>query len=191
MPGTSLAKSLEVKGPLAPPAAVGIVDRLLEALDHVNAKGVARLDLRPASIMLDDDLTPTITKLGLAKHVEAGANEGGTQAGAVVGTPAYAPPEQLRGEPVDIRADLYSLTLILFEMIAGRLARDADLLGSILHSAGASVDLDALPVSDDLRYAISVALDPDPARRFATPAEMIAALAQTPEGADARETRTV
>ncbi len=180
--GPSLAEILATHGALHPEDAVAIAARVLDALDYVHAKGIARLDLSPRSIKLGADGSPTITKLTLAKYVNR-SSASATEVGAVLGTPAYAPPEQLTGQPVDIRADLYAATLILYELIAGQRARDAQGVGALLDGAGDVVDLSALAISEDLRNVITIALDPEPGRRYAEPAMMIAALRQTPEGA--------
>ena len=182
VPGPSLAEILATRGALHPEDAVAIAARVLDALDYVQAKGIARLDLSPGSIRLGADGAPTITNLTLAKYVNRGSASA-TEVGAVLGTPAYAPPEQLTGQPVDIRADLYAVALILFELIAGQRARDAEGVGALLDTAGDVVDLSALAISEDLRNVIRIALDPVPSRRYAEPAMMIAALRQTPEGA--------
>jgi serine/threonine-protein kinase len=100
----------------------------------------------------------------------------------LVGTPAYAPPEQLMGAAVDIRGDLYATALILFELITGRRARAGDAVSDVLASARAAVDVGQLAVSDRLRSVVALALQPDPASRFGDPAAMSGALRLTPEG---------
>jgi len=186
IPGPSLAELVARHGSIEPATAIAITLRVLDSLGYVHANGIARLDLSPRSIRLRADGSPTITKLGLAKYVgrtpPATRSRASTEVGAVVGTPAYAPPEQLTGNPVDIRGDLYCTALILYELLAGQRAREDEAVRALLHSAGGIVDLSVLPVSGALREAIRVALDPQPDRRFADPATMIAALAHTPEG---------
>jgi serine/threonine-protein kinase len=180
--GASLAQRLVQEGPLSPAKSVAVAARILDALDYLNAKGIARLDLRPSSIMVDEQLAPTLTKFGLAKHVVDEKDDGVTRTGAILGTPAYAAPEQLRGESVDIRADLYSLGLILYEMVTGRRARDAASMGAAIDAAlGQQIDLDSLPISIELRRVLAKALDSDPGGRFADPADMHASLDSAPE----------
>ena len=180
--GDSLAHRLRNEGPLDAPVAVSIACGLLGALDHIQSRGIARLDLRPSGVMLDG-LRPVVVNLGLAKHVGGGQSTGPTRAGAVLGTPRYAAPEALRGEEVDIRGDLYSLALILFEMIAGHPAREGDSIGALMKAAiDERIDISELPISPPLADAMRGALVPDPDGRPSDPARMLEALAAAPEG---------
>jgi serine/threonine protein kinase len=178
--GTSLAQRLS-EGPLAVAEAVSIARAVLRLLDYLDQQGIARLDLRPSSIMLDSKLSPTITRLGLAKRPQLGPPDGETRPGTVLGTPAYAAPELLAGEPADIRADIYTVALILVEMLAGHSVREAGSIASALRAAQGAIALESLPISDDLRSHIATALEPSPSRRFADPAAMLAALTDAPE----------
>ncbi len=183
--GESLGHRLKSGPPLGADDAVSVACRVLEALDHINDKGIARLDLRPSSVMVDDALKPVIVNLGLAKYVGEAQADGPTRTGSVLGTPRYAAPEQLAGDPVDIRADLYSLALILYEMIAGTPAREGESLERMIHSALAeTIELPKLAVSPQLAEAIEAALARDPEARPADPRAMLDALEATPEGAD-------
>ena len=181
VPGTPLSRLLE-HARLTPSEAVTIASRLAGALDHVHANGVARLDLKPSSILVDNDLNPVILDLGLAKVINESTVGAGdvTAAGAVLGTPAYAAPEQLRGEPADIRTDIYALGLILYEMIAGRRARRGD-FNAVFAQKDAHVDVHRLEVSDGLGAAILTALASDPDDRYAEPSLMQQALLATAE----------
>jgi serine/threonine protein kinase len=180
--GHSLAHRLRAEGSLEGPDAVSVACDVLRALDHIQSRGIVRLDLRPSGIMFDPRLTPVIVNLGLAKHVGTDLPAGPTRVGAVLGTPRYAAPEALSGHEVDIRADLYSLALILFEMIAGRPAREGESIESLMTKAvDEQIELDALPVSPQLAEAMAGALTRDPDRRLPDPATMLEALMATPE----------
>ena len=179
--GRSLAQCVANDGAMEPRRAVSIILGVLDALDYIHGRGIARLDLTPRSIIVGSGDRPTITKLGLAKHTDRSAGDA-TQLGAIVGTPAYAPPEQLMGTAVDIRGDLYATALILFELITGRRARSGDAVSDVLASARAAVEVSHLPISDELRSVMQVALQPDPASRYGDPAAMIGALRLTSEG---------
>jgi serine/threonine-protein kinase len=172
--GTSLAQRLR-EGSLEVAQAVRVAGALLEALDYLAGRGVVRIDLKPSGIVVDDALSPTIVNLGLAKHADGG--DAATMAGARLGTPTYAAPEQLAGEAVDIRTDLYSLALIVFEMLTGRPARAGDSFNTVIRQAfEGQVDLGSLPVSDPFRTVLATALARDPAARFASPRAMLEAL---------------
>ena len=175
VPGLGLDELLE-RGPLAPPVAVDLTLGLLDLMHHLHGAGVVRLDLAPSHIVVTPDGRPIVVGLGPAHRVDDAV-----PSGVVVGTPAYLAPEALRGEAVDVRADLYSLGLILVEMMTGQPARHGSAAAIIAHAAADPVDTDTLPCSPELRSVIESLLDPDPDARFADPAELAGALATVPE----------
>lgn len=142
--GTLLADALQPGGEgtrvvaMAPDRAAHIAAQIARALDHAHAVGVIHRDLKPANIILvARDGERDIVKLldfGIAKLLQPeGGGEALTQAGMVYGTPEYLSPEQAVGDPIDLRADLYSLGVILFEMLAGRLPFQSVSKLEILH----------------------------------------------------------
>ena len=179
--GESLELVVAARGALAPHDAVAVAGHALEALAYLDARGIARLDLTPRGIILDDRLIPTITKLGLAKLVKGDVPTTITQAGVVVATPAYAAPEQIEGRPVDIRADVYALTRILLHMLTGHGGRQSRFTSILRRDEEAELDLAGLPVSADLRAVLHEGLRSDPGDRYQTPVEMLADLAAVPE----------
>ena len=179
---------------LRPDQAIGIASRLADALIHLDREGIVRLDLKPTKILLDSVLKPVIVDLGLAKalHEPADSSERLTMTGVVVGTPAYAAPEQLMGEAVDIRADMYSLALILYEMLAGRPARNAeDLMAALFQAAEEDVDVSSLQVSAELRAVLAKALARNPEDRHTSPTELRDALLAVPEASAGDEPAAV
>ncbi len=126
MTGGSLQDRLR-RGPLAPEEVARIVDRLADALDTAHAQGIIHRDLKPGNILFDEYDNPMISDFGIAKlALQAGAATL-TQTGALVGTPAYMSPEQVRGEAdIDRRSDLYAFGIIVYEMLTGRLPFKAD-----------------------------------------------------------------
>jgi len=133
--GESLGDRLE-RGALGLHEAVAIAQAVLAALDAVHRKGLVHRDLKPSNIFL----TSTGVKLldfGLARSFEGAPGADVTRTGQIVGTPLYMSPEQLRGEAVDARSDLFSLGAILFEMLSGRRAFAApsavDIFHAVLH----------------------------------------------------------
>jgi len=124
--GQSLAKLVASAGPLAPLRALGIARQITEALAAAHGVGIVHRDLKPDNVMLlakDDE--PDFVKVldfGIAKiKVEETTEQPAlTQIGTVFGTPEYMSPEQARGELVDARADLYTVGVILYEMLAGK-----------------------------------------------------------------------
>ena len=123
-------------GALAPAEAIPIGLGVLAALGALHARGIVHRDLKPSNIFL----TPHGVKVldfGLASpdlHGGAGLATGLTRTGIVMGTPRYMAPEQVAGEPVDIRADLFATATILFEMLAGRPAFAGQNIAEVLHA---------------------------------------------------------
>lgn len=105
-------------GPLPLARAADIFGQVARGLAYAHSKGIIHRDLKPSNILLDDTGNAYLTDFGLAKWVESPAAL--TKTGNIVGTPAYMSPEQLRGEPIDHRADIYSMGIILYHMVTGR-----------------------------------------------------------------------
>jgi tetratricopeptide (TPR) repeat protein len=116
--GEDLNRLLKKQGRLPIDRTIQIARQLCAALEAAHAEGVVHRDLKPHNILLDQAGIPYITDFGLAKSVEAGA-AGMTRAGEFLGTPRYMSPEQVENNPIDARSDLYSLGLILYEMVTG------------------------------------------------------------------------
>jgi serine/threonine-protein kinase len=184
--GESLFDRLRREAFLPPEEAVPILWQVCAGLEAAHARGVVHRDLKPENVFLAR--TPggrevaKILDFGIAKMADP-SSEGATQAGMVVGTPEYLSPEQATGSPVDGRADLYTVGLIAWRMLAGRHPYKADEPRALLMMQAtrpvpslveARADLAAFP---DLVAAVTRACEKEPAARFQSAAEMKAALA--------------
>jgi tetratricopeptide (TPR) repeat protein/predicted Ser/Thr protein kinase len=120
--GRDLSSLLEERK-LTPEETVKILRQVCTALEAAHAEGVIHRDLKPQNIMLESGGRVVVMDFGLARSMEA---TGLTQAGAVMGTPAYMSPEQAKGMPVDERSDIFALGIIAYEMLSGVLPFKAD-----------------------------------------------------------------
>jgi eukaryotic-like serine/threonine-protein kinase len=118
VPGRSLRELLSTRGRLAPAQAADALSQILAALDHAHRKGIVHRDVKPENVIVVPDGTAKVADFGLAR---AYADATITHVGTVAGTVQYLAPEQIRGEPADPRTDLYSVGILAFELLTGRL----------------------------------------------------------------------
>jgi hypothetical protein len=151
---------------LALARAVSITVSVGEALDYAHQQGVIHRDVKPSNVLVEASDRVTLTDFGIAT---LWGDAGVTRAGSIVGTPRYMSPEQALGQPADHRSDIYSLAIVLYEMLAGRPPFQAETPTAILH---AHVSLPPRPpqdlnpeISPALGAAILKALSKDPAQR--------------------------
>ena len=122
--GQTLHQALRENGPMQEERAGRIAQQICRALREAHAIGVIHRDLKPANIFLtrhgDDDDFVKVLDFGLVKHIGERPEEQLTQTGLFMGSPKYMAPEQIQGGVVDARTDIYSLGIILYEMLAGK-----------------------------------------------------------------------
>ena len=162
--------------------ALGLIAPLAEALEFAHDNGVVHRDVKPTNVLMDSDGNPKLSDFGLARMLEGGGGLTGSQ--SVLGTPDYISPEQAMGRPVDSRTDLYSLAIIIYQMLLGRTPFGGDtpsttLLAHIHQPVPAPREVD--PDIDPLTEVVLIkALAKSPDDRYKTPTELVRALAPVP-----------
>ena len=124
--GEPLSVILEREGPLSPGRAVEIARQTADGLSTAHLLGIVHRDLKPDNIMIvmhaDGTERVKIVDFGISKAIDAGPSQQVTRSGHVIGTPKYMSPEQLSGDPLDGRSDIYSLGCVLYQMLTGEAA---------------------------------------------------------------------
>jgi tRNA A-37 threonylcarbamoyl transferase component Bud32 len=192
--GQPLTELLKERGKLEPNEAIRLVDQILEALEHAHGHAVIHRDLKPDNVMVVEKDGQRVVKLldfGLAKITETKLEEGRqlTTAGTVFGTPRYMSPEQASGEPTDQRADLYSVGVMLYELVSGKPpfagASTVDVLRMHLTAPPPSLEVEGCDRSqlESLDAVIQKAMAKHPKDRFPDAASfreaLLACLAET------------
>jgi serine/threonine protein kinase len=133
--GMTVRDLLDLRGRLSPGATLGIARQLAESLAVAHEQGVIHRDIKPQNLLLDAGGTLKVMDFGIATLADR--SQGVTQAGMLVGTPAYMSPEQLMAEPLDGRSDLYAMGVVLYECLTGALPHEAAnpiaLIAKVLH----------------------------------------------------------
>lgn len=138
--GRSLADVLAESGPLDLERAVDLVSHIASALDYLHAMGVVHRDVKPANILITRNGRVKLTDFGIAVSARGPRSEPGPSPGkgpdgewAVLGTPRYMAPEQILGREISPQTDVWSLGIVLFEMLAGRCPFDGRGVGDVVH----------------------------------------------------------
>src|ERR1700724_2459804 len=122
LPGRSLKQLIRQDAPLDPIQAIDLITQILRAARFAHRRGVIHRDLKPHNVIVDDGGHAKVTDFGIAR---AGASDM-TETGSIMGTAQYLSPEQAQGHPVGATSDLYSVGIVLYEMLTGRLPFEAE-----------------------------------------------------------------
>lgn len=129
LPGGTLEGRIR-EGELDRRWSVETIIKVAEALEYAHGQGVIHRDIKPSNILLDAQNQPVLADFGIARLMDPSETQL-TSAGTVVGTPAYMAPEQLNGQPSDGRADIYSLGVVLYQLLVGRVPFTGDTMAVV------------------------------------------------------------
>ncbi len=166
--GKSLEKMVSEQGVLPIETIIPMYDQVCSALDHAHAHNIVHRDIKPANIMILDSGLVKVTDFGIAKVMTLGM----TQAGQILGTPNYMSPEQVKGRAVDGRADIFSLGVILYELVTGEKPFGGQNITTVIYkiineNPIPPRELDAA-IHPGLNYIINKVLAKNPEERYQT-----------------------
>ncbi len=171
--GKNLNTILEEQGPLKPFWAVHIACELAAALQHAHNRNIIHCDIKPHNILINKNMTPKIADFGIARMV---TSQTMVYTSSVIGSVHYLSPEQAGGAPVTAQSDIYSLGIVLYEMLTGRVPFDGKTAVAVammhLEKRPPLLKEYNLELPNSLQEVIDKALAKDPAERYATAEEM-------------------
>jgi serine/threonine protein kinase len=174
--GRSLQSLLEEHQSFPLPRAIKIIEQACSALDYAHKHNIIHRDVKPANLMITADDTVKITDFGTAKILRFNT----TETAAVIGTPSYMSPEQIKGKTVDGRSDIFALGVILYELVTGEKPFPGQNITTVIYKI---VNEEPVPprkldpsINNGLCNVIARALAKDPTMRFQTCGELLDAL---------------
>ena len=174
--GRTLKEIIREKGPAPAEAAVDVTLQILRAARYAHKHGVVHRDIKPHNVLIDQDGRVRVTDFGIAR---AGTSDM-TETGSVMGTAQYLSPEQAQGRAVDARSDLYSIGIVLYELLTGQVPFDADSPVTVALKQVSELPVPPAEIVPSIPPAIDAvvlhAMEKDPDRRWQNADEFIAAI---------------
>ncbi len=178
--GETLRERLSRDGPMDPGEAASVMVQVLSALELAHENGVIHRDVKPANVLVSPDGRVKVTDFGIAKAAYEGADP--TTTGQVLGSVPYLSPEQVEGEPVDARSDVYGAGIMLYELLTGRtpFQAETEIAAAMMRLTNDPVPPRAIRagISRPLEAVVLRALARDREARFATASDMAGALSR-------------
>jgi eukaryotic-like serine/threonine-protein kinase len=174
--GRTLHQMVRERGRIPPAEALRLLAPVAEAVDHAHRQGIVHRDIKPANIVVQPDGQPKLMDFGVAR-IEASVM---TTAGQILGSPSYMAPEQIAGQDVTGRSDVYSLAVVAYELLTGQPPFQGSTITQVIYQVMHETPAPprrwnaALPERYDDVFARALAKDP--AERFATALELVTAL---------------
>ncbi len=183
VPGEDLKSFIHRSKQITTGTAISIARQVCEGLEEAHRLAIIHRDLKPSNIMVDKDGNAKIMDFGIARSL---AGKGLTGAGVIIGTPEYMSPEQVEGKDIDQRSDIYSLGIIFYEMLTGRVPFEGDtpLTIGVKHKSEAPIDPRQLnsQIPEDLSRLILRCLEKDKEKRCQTTADVVSDLDKIEKG---------
>lgn len=186
--GEDLKSSVRRMGPLSTGKVLGFATEICEGLAEAHRLGIVHRDLKPQNIMIDRDGIARIMDFGIARSREL---KGMTENGSTIGTPEYMSPEQVEGEDIDQRSDIYSMGVILYEMVTGRTPFEGKTPMSVAMKHVTEKPKEPrglnIQISEDLSRVIMKCMEKAKARRYQSALDLLYALKEIERGIPAIE----
>lgn len=191
--GINLKQYLKKKGALSWKETLHFSTQIAKALSHAHSKGIIHMDIKPQNIMLPRDGTAKVADFGIAQLGDTGEDPDDSE--EAVGSIHYISPEQARGEAVDARSDIYSLGVVMYEMLTGKLPFDGDSVAevavkhfTVVPEAPTAINPEIPPELEEITLH---AMQPDPNERYRSIDEMLSDLEDFRKGQTASITQVV
>lgn len=172
--GQTLTEIIKERGALSCEEALSITFQVAEALECTHKEGVIHRDIKSGNIMVDNNGQVKVTDFGIAKAVQS---ESMTLTGTILGTPEYMSPEQAKGEKTDSRSDIYSLGIVLYEMLTGEVPFKAETPYGVMQQ---HINVEAKPVPEvnpslpwEVEFIVRKCLIKDLSHRYQTATEIL------------------